>query len=235
MDLEAVFGKNMSKKKTPKSAFHGLVGSSFSQKKKVVFGNVKHLGDKKNISLNKSELSDNVFSNVDSVFDEKGANMTGINVRSLLNSAVNTPKAKHVNTSAIFSSPFDSVRVAKAVGDHETWASKDWFRALLFTLPVRTTAHDLGNLLERAGGKTCIINRSLETGNKIYCMVVGFASDNDLEFAFHMEPIFNGVKLSWARMDLLISGMANSLPVTLCSYIVVNVNSFPEIARLEAY
>ncbi|KAG9298876.1 hypothetical protein G9A89_015897 [Geosiphon pyriformis] len=31
------------------------------------------------------------------------------------------------------------------------------------------------------------------------------------------------------------SGMANSVPVTLCSYVVVNVNSFPGIARLEAH
>ncbi|KAG9292352.1 hypothetical protein G9A89_015222 [Geosiphon pyriformis] len=31
------------------------------------------------------------------------------------------------------------------------------------------------------------------------------------------------------------SGMANSMPVTLCSYVVVNVNSFPGIAHLEAH
>ncbi|KAG9296409.1 hypothetical protein G9A89_015001 [Geosiphon pyriformis] len=61
----------------------------------------------------------------------------------------------------------DSVHVAKAVEDHETWASKNQFRALLFTLPVGMTAHDLETLLKKTGGKTCVINRSLETGNRI--------------------------------------------------------------------
>ncbi|KAG9283982.1 hypothetical protein G9A89_005489 [Geosiphon pyriformis] len=97
----------------------------------------------------------------------------------------------------------NSVYIVKAVEDHEIWALRDQFRALLFTLPVRTTAHNLGTLLKRAGEKTCIINKSLETGNRIRCVVVGFESDNDLESAFHMEPILSGIKLFWARMDLV--------------------------------
>ncbi|KAG9292713.1 hypothetical protein G9A89_008301 [Geosiphon pyriformis] len=97
----------------------------------------------------------------------------------------------------------NSVHVAKTVGNCETWASRDQFRVLLFTLLMGTTAHDLDILLERAGGKTCIINRSMKTGNKICCAVVSFAFDNDLESAFRMKPIFNGVKLSWARINLI--------------------------------
>ncbi|KAG9291928.1 hypothetical protein G9A89_004866 [Geosiphon pyriformis] len=315
-------------------------------KKKVVFSNVKHSGNKKDIPLSKSGPSDSVYSNVDSLFNnDKNVGMFGVNSRFLLGSAAITPKVKQVNTSAVFGSPFgspnfcmdddkvvlssclsisldkkwidpkiiktplirkffssvnsfggaiilskferiirsiftseksmemaislarekgidinsdlkkqrmrsdwavvikeilintsrymiittqkavvefaklgqadlltlkwlfliekDSVCVAKAVGDHNTWALRDQFRALLFTLPVGTTVHDLGTFLERAGRKTCIINRSIKTGNRIHCVVVGFASDNDLESAFYMEPIFSGVKLSWARMDLV--------------------------------
>ncbi|KAG9296330.1 hypothetical protein G9A89_014922 [Geosiphon pyriformis] len=97
----------------------------------------------------------------------------------------------------------DLVRVAIAVGDHDTWASRDQFRALLFTLPVGTTAHDLNDLLDGTGRKSCIINCSLKTGNKFRCAVVGFKSNKVLESAFHMEPIFGGVKLSWARLDLV--------------------------------
>ncbi|KAG9303801.1 hypothetical protein G9A89_018698 [Geosiphon pyriformis] len=97
----------------------------------------------------------------------------------------------------------NSVCIAKAVEDHETWASKDQFRMLLFTLPVKTTAHNLGTLLDKAGEKTCVINRSLETGNRIYCAVVGFEFENDLESAFCIEPILGGIKLFWARIDLV--------------------------------
>ncbi|KAG9307583.1 hypothetical protein G9A89_023148 [Geosiphon pyriformis] len=97
----------------------------------------------------------------------------------------------------------NSVCVTMAVGNHETWTSRDQFRALLFILPVRTTAHDLGDLLDRAGGKTCIINRFLETGNRFHCAVVGFVFDKLLKSAFCMEPILGGVRLFWARLDLV--------------------------------
>ncbi|KAG9292707.1 hypothetical protein G9A89_008295 [Geosiphon pyriformis] len=75
--------------------------------------------------------------------------------------------------------------------------------ALLFTLPVEMTAHNLGTLLEKAGGKTCIINHSLETGNRFCCAVVGFESNEKLESAFRTEPIFGEVRLSWAKLDLV--------------------------------
>ncbi|KAG9299249.1 hypothetical protein G9A89_013897 [Geosiphon pyriformis] len=97
----------------------------------------------------------------------------------------------------------DSVRVVKAVGDCETWASRDWYKALLFTLPVGTMAYDLGDLLSEAGEKTCVINQSLDTGNRVCCAVVCFENDEILESAFCTEPIFGGVKLFWTRLDLV--------------------------------
>ncbi|KAG9307728.1 hypothetical protein G9A89_023293 [Geosiphon pyriformis] len=103
MDLETVSNSNMSKKKAPKGAFYSPAGDFFLQKKKVMFGNVKHSGDEKDISLNRSELGNSMYSDVDSVSgNEESANMTGINVGSLLDSAANTPKAKRVNTGAVF-------------------------------------------------------------------------------------------------------------------------------------
>ncbi|KAG9305856.1 hypothetical protein G9A89_006267 [Geosiphon pyriformis] len=99
----------MSKKKTPKGAFYDPAGGSFLQKKKIVLGNVKHSGNKKDISLNKSELGNNVFSNMDSLSgNEKSINITDINVESLLNLAANTLKAKYVNIGAVFGFPFGS-------------------------------------------------------------------------------------------------------------------------------
>ncbi|KAG9299891.1 hypothetical protein G9A89_005420 [Geosiphon pyriformis] len=100
----------------------------------------------------------------------------------------------------------NSMRVVKAVRDYNIWTSRDHFRALLFTLPVETTAHDLGTLLDRAGSKTCIINRSLNTGNRFCCAVVGFESEKDLDLAFCTEPVFGGMWLSWARLNLVRCG-----------------------------
>ncbi|KAG9303966.1 hypothetical protein G9A89_005876 [Geosiphon pyriformis] len=323
----------MSKKRAPKSIFHSPAGSSFAQKKKVVFGNIKHSGNEKDISLNKSGLGDSVYFDVNSLSgDDKNVGMTGVNSGSLLGLATITPKAKHINTSTVFgfplgSSNFDmndnkkvkvsvrqlfaldinllavkgklvmaktqfvrknflsvngfgeattpskfegiirsiftsesnmekavllakekgivintdlkrqgicsdqavvikeifintpknmivaalakfgeiksikiqligknSVHMAMAVSNCETWALRNKFRALLFTLPVGTTAHNLGTLLDGAGEKTCV-----------YCAVVGFESEVDLESAYHTELIFGGVKLFWARLDLGVS------------------------------
>ncbi|KAG9286867.1 hypothetical protein G9A89_012417 [Geosiphon pyriformis] len=306
--------------------------------KKVVLENIKHLSNEKDIFLNKFELGDNMFFDMDSLSDDdKNANMTGINVGSLLDLAVNTSKAKHVNTGANFGFPlgfpnfvmdndenvslpfclpislekkcidlkiiktqievfakksfaldinlsavkeksamaktqlirkiFSSVNSfggvttlskfeeiiqstfiseknmnmamllarekgidinsnLKRQGIHSDWAVvikkifmntlkkmivtalaefalRDWFRALLFTLPMRMTAHNLGTFLEKAGGKTCIINHLLDFDNKIHCAVIGFKSKNAMESAYRTELIFSSVKLSWTRLDLV--------------------------------
>ncbi|KAG9298418.1 hypothetical protein G9A89_008682 [Geosiphon pyriformis] len=113
MDLEAASGSNMSKKKALRGALHGPAGGSFSQKKKVVIGNVKHSGDEKNISLNKSDSGGNVFSDVDSLSsDDDDASMSGFYGGSPLSSAANTPKAKRVDTGAVFGSPLKSPNFA---------------------------------------------------------------------------------------------------------------------------
>ncbi|KAG9306303.1 hypothetical protein G9A89_018186 [Geosiphon pyriformis] len=114
----------------------------------------------------------------------------------------------------------NSVHVAIAVKDRDTWASRDQFRALLFTLPVGTTAHDLGDLLDGAGRKTCIINHSLKTGNRFCCAVVGFETDEMLESAFCTELILGSVKLSWARLDLVQYGQCEKF-----SYSVLECNA----------
>ncbi|KAG9291343.1 hypothetical protein G9A89_003447 [Geosiphon pyriformis] len=97
----------------------------------------------------------------------------------------------------------NSVYVAKAVGDRNIWAFRDHFRVLLFMLLVGTTAHDFGNLLDKTGGRTCIINHLLDTGNRVCCAVVGFKSENNLNFAFLTEPVFGGVRLFWTRLNLV--------------------------------
>ncbi|KAG9295401.1 hypothetical protein G9A89_013430 [Geosiphon pyriformis] len=90
----------------------------------------------------------------------------------------------------------NSVCVAKTMEDCNIWASRNCFRVLLFTLLMGTTVHNLSNLLDNTGGKTCIINCSLNSGNRVCCAVVGFESENDLDFAFLIEPVFGGVHLS---------------------------------------
>ncbi|KAG9303010.1 hypothetical protein G9A89_006227 [Geosiphon pyriformis] len=97
----------------------------------------------------------------------------------------------------------NSVCMAKAVRNCETCTSRDQFRVLLFTLSVGTTVHNLGNLLEETSEKTCVINRSLESGNRTRCAVVGLESNKMLKSAFCMVLIFGRVKLSWAKLGFV--------------------------------
>ncbi|KAG9291471.1 hypothetical protein G9A89_021890 [Geosiphon pyriformis] len=87
---------------------------------------------------------------------------------------------------------------------------RDCFRALLFILLVETTVYNLGTLLDGAGGRTCIINYSLDTGNRFYCAVVSFESKRDLDFAFHTEPNFGGE--CFGHSVLKCNASANNMP-----------------------
>ncbi|KAG9289728.1 hypothetical protein G9A89_014463 [Geosiphon pyriformis] len=236
----------MSKKKVPKNTFYGLVGGFFSQKKKMILGNVKHSSNERDISLVKLG-SGGMYLDMDSESSCGKDNMVlkSINSGSLLDLAATTSKAKRVNSNMVFGSLLGSpnydideeaellppplisvkklfaldinfsvvegksataktqfirkifsttivikkilmdtpkkmivtaligmwqkavvkfteleqsfligknlVHMAMAVEDHDTWMFRDCFKALLFTLPIGTTAYNLGTFLEEAG------------------------------------------------------------------------------------
>ncbi|KAG9300158.1 hypothetical protein G9A89_010568 [Geosiphon pyriformis] len=88
------------------------------------------------------------------------------------------------------------VRVAKAVDNHDIWASRDCFKVLLFTLLVGTTAHDIGTLLDKVvqempasfanclqlarlyAKKNVLIFRPAAFGGKSWVQVVSLASSS---------------------------------------------------------
>ncbi|KAG9295869.1 hypothetical protein G9A89_006608 [Geosiphon pyriformis] len=107
--LYATASSSTSKKKAPKGAFYGSAGGLFSQKKKVIIGNIKHSSNKRDISLSKSESGDNIYSDVNSLSDDdENIGMSGVNDGSFLGSAATTLKVKWVNTSVVFGSPLSS-------------------------------------------------------------------------------------------------------------------------------
>ncbi|KAG9297913.1 hypothetical protein G9A89_002621 [Geosiphon pyriformis] len=97
---------------------------------------------------------------------------------------------------------------------------------------VGTIAHDLRTLLKKAGGKTCIINRSIKTGNKIYCAVVGFDFDDDLKSGKVCPWIankFDGVYVFTSGMDFgyLDSGIAIIMDIFLAHY-MCRISEMPD-------
>ncbi|KAG9290133.1 hypothetical protein G9A89_010439 [Geosiphon pyriformis] len=89
----------------------------------------------------------------------------------------------------------DSVRVAKANIDKQTWA-------LLYTLPVGTNAHDLSSLLESYGGKTCYIGRNPSLYVHDRCAVICFGDETSKLAAIGTVPVFRNVSLHWAGLSL---------------------------------
>ncbi|KAG9307004.1 hypothetical protein G9A89_003055 [Geosiphon pyriformis] len=99
----------MSKKKAPKGTLYGPAGGFFSQKKKVVLGNIKHSSNKRDIFLVKLSSSDMCL-NIDSESScgEDNIVIKNVNSGSFLDSAATTPKAKRVNSNMVFGSPLGS-------------------------------------------------------------------------------------------------------------------------------
>ncbi|KAG9306170.1 hypothetical protein G9A89_016074 [Geosiphon pyriformis] len=118
VSLKAALNSIMSIKKGPKGALYGSVDSTFSQKKKVSVGNIKHSGDEKKILLVKPGVSEGMYLNMDSKYsdNEAGGFVVGSNSGFLLGSAASTPKAKKSNIGLI-SGP--SVRVINFEIDKE--------------------------------------------------------------------------------------------------------------------
>ncbi|KAG9306308.1 hypothetical protein G9A89_018191 [Geosiphon pyriformis] len=96
----------------------------------------------------------------------------------------------------------DSVQVAKAIGDKQSWVSRDQHRTLLYTLPVGTTAYDLSGLLDSYGEKICFIGHNSNSYVCDRCAVVCFADEASKLAAISFVPVFKSVNLQWAGLFL---------------------------------
>ncbi|KAG9291533.1 hypothetical protein G9A89_021952 [Geosiphon pyriformis] len=111
----------------------------------------------------------------------------------------------------------DSVCVAKVISNKQTWVLRDQHQALLYTLPVGTTAHDLSGLLESYGKKTCFIGRNPFLYVRDQCAVICFENEAFKLAAVGSVPVFKGVNLHWAGLCL-----AYCIQYTYFSYITAN-------------
>ncbi|KAG9295173.1 hypothetical protein G9A89_006154 [Geosiphon pyriformis] len=108
---------------------------------------------------------------------------------------------------------YKSSKVASLVG------FKDQHRALLYTLPVGTTAHDLSSLLESYGGRTCFIGRNPSSYVCNRCTVVCFKNEASKLAAIGSIPVYKSVNLCWAGFSLACCAKCKQLGhiSTVCS------------------
>ncbi|KAG9294217.1 hypothetical protein G9A89_021576 [Geosiphon pyriformis] len=96
----------------------------------------------------------------------------------------------------------NSVHVALVVNDKESWISRDFYCALLYTLLVGTTAHNLSDLVEAYGEKTCVIGHNFISYVRVRCAVICFKSEAAKLAAIGLVPVFKSVNLRWAGLCL---------------------------------
>ncbi|KAG9295299.1 hypothetical protein G9A89_021230 [Geosiphon pyriformis] len=73
---------------------------------------------------------------------------------------------------------------------------------LLYTFPIGTIAHDLSDLLESYGGKTCFIGRNPISYVHDRCAIVCFVDKTSKLAAIGSIPMFKGINLCWAGFFL---------------------------------
>ncbi|KAG9297498.1 hypothetical protein G9A89_020900 [Geosiphon pyriformis] len=96
----------------------------------------------------------------------------------------------------------DAVQVARSDLDKESWDAKDQHRVLLYTLPMRMTAHNIWDFIGSVGEKMCVINRHPVTYARAKCAVICFDSAESLDAIVETTPVLRGVNLCWSHLVL---------------------------------
>ncbi|KAG9292194.1 hypothetical protein G9A89_023914 [Geosiphon pyriformis] len=96
----------------------------------------------------------------------------------------------------------DAVCVAKTNNDKESWDARNHHRALLYTLPMGTTAHDIWNFVGSVGRKTCMIDHHPVMYAWARCAIVCFNLADSLDAVMDTTSVLRGVNLCWSCLSL---------------------------------
>ncbi|KAG9303021.1 hypothetical protein G9A89_006238 [Geosiphon pyriformis] len=119
----------------------------------------------------------------------------------------------------------DVVCVIRADMDKQTWDARDEFRALFYTLPMRTTAHNLWGFIGLVSGKTCVIDHNSVSYLCGHCTTVCFGSRSDLVDVMKMTPIIKSVGLCWSCLSLALCLVCKCPGYTSLTCVLVKDNS----------
>ncbi|KAG9296647.1 hypothetical protein G9A89_002918 [Geosiphon pyriformis] len=104
----------------------------------------------------------------------------------------------------------DAVKVAKANSDKESWNTRDQHRALLYTLPIGTNAHDIWDFISSVGEKTCVIDRHLVTYVWTRCAIVCFDSAALINAVMRTTPCVKYENLGHTSLDCSVNKKTSS-------------------------
>ncbi|KAG9303579.1 hypothetical protein G9A89_018475 [Geosiphon pyriformis] len=104
----------------------------------------------------------------------------------------------------------DAMQVARADIDKQLWNARDSYRTLLYTLPMRTTAHNLWNFIGSVDRKTCFIDRNPANYSHVHCATVCFSSKIELIKAMVATPVIKNVGLHWSCLSLTLCAVCRN-------------------------
>ncbi|KAG9287169.1 hypothetical protein G9A89_003017 [Geosiphon pyriformis] len=87
----------------------------------------------------------------------------------------------------------NAMHVARANLDKKTWDVRDYYRALLYILPIGTNAYNIWDFVRSVDEKTYIINCHSVTYARVRCVVVCFDSVELLDSAMRITPVLKAL------------------------------------------
>ncbi|KAG9305453.1 hypothetical protein G9A89_021171 [Geosiphon pyriformis] len=129
----------------------------------------------------------------------------------------------------------DSVHVALAIENKQTWVLRDQHQALLYTLPVGTTAYDLSGLLESYDGKTCFIGRNPFLYVRNQCAVICFENEASKLAVVGLIPVFKSVNLCWTGLCLAYCTQYTQFGHITANCSVGGSSGVPFVSRLALF
>ncbi|KAG9301481.1 hypothetical protein G9A89_005631 [Geosiphon pyriformis] len=125
----------------------------------------------------------------------------------------------------------NAVCMARANIDKQTWDFRDEFKALLYTLFVKTNAYDLWDFIDLVGGKTCVIDHNPVSYTRACCATVCFGSESDLVSAMVATPVIKKIGLRWFRFSLVLCSVCRIPGHTSFNCVLVKVRLVTIYAR----
>ncbi|KAG9294532.1 hypothetical protein G9A89_008643 [Geosiphon pyriformis] len=103
----------------------------------------------------------------------------------------------------------DTVHVVRANLDKQMWDFRDLHKALLYTLPVGTNAHDIWDYIGSVDGKTCMID--------FRCAIVCFGSAKSLNAVMGTTSVLKGAHLCWSYLGSAVCAKCDKMDHTSLS------------------
>ncbi|KAG9292064.1 hypothetical protein G9A89_017964 [Geosiphon pyriformis] len=185
------------------SKFSGIIRSTFTSEASMI--KARSLAVSRKILVNDKLRKVNSHSNQKIVVKKIPVNLPRSAVESVFSKFVEFESAEIAGMVASKWSVFmskNSVHVALATKDKQSWVFRDQHWALLYTLLVGTMTHDLSDLLESYDGKTCFIGRNPISYICNRCATVCFDDKATRLAAIGSISVFKGVSLHWAGLFL---------------------------------